>query len=56
MTFVGKKLNVEKNIILSELSQTQKDQLWYVFEFIWIFAVMSLIDKPQSMKLQRVCI
>lgn len=40
--------------ILGEVSQTQKDKLWYVVSFICILAVKSMVTNLQSIEQQRV--
>lgn len=40
--------------ILGEVSQTQKDKLWYVVTYICILAVKSMVTNLQSIEQQRV--
>jgi hypothetical protein len=43
----------EKKTILSEVTQPPKRQIWYVFVYMWILAITSMISTLQSIASQR---
>ena len=43
-----------RNIILSEVTHTQEEKIWYDFAYVHVLAVKSVIIKLQSIEPQRV--
>jgi hypothetical protein len=40
----GKWMELEK-LILSEITQNQKDKLWYTFTYMWMLAIKSKVSR-----------